>query len=427
MSLWCKVRELQDGEALRQIQQLYDANFPIEFRHFFAEIIEKQNWDSLDPDNQAHSELAAQILDTFLKEITQHGDMLRDGGDFLQRLRFQDMANNFHTVYASAPLELVRTAKRILETEKRLVEHQANLLAERTSNALGDSQQQRNDLNEKHAEIERELDRMATVTHQSGQAVDELNQKQELFVVHYQETVKIDQQMEQIYRLPQGDAQRVELEKTEIPKLQKLKQEVDQVLKTEATNLMNLRTKLAQKHSEQFGQLSQLHSVILEDELICWKRAQALAYNGIIQDRSLDQLQRWCEKLAEIIVASRNQIKRVENMRKQLPMTHNPDLLPELNNTITTLLSTLVTSTFIIEKQPPQVLKTQTRFSTTIRLLVGGKLNVHMTPPTVEANIISEQQAKELLHNKAQGAGGGGMRDRSGEILNNKCLMEYRK
>ena len=34
-----------------------------------AEIIEKQNWDSLDPDNNNHQEPAAQILDTFLKEI----------------------------------------------------------------------------------------------------------------------------------------------------------------------------------------------------------------------------------------------------------------------------------------------------------------------------------------------------------------------
>ena len=48
-------------------------------------------------------------------------------------------------------------------------------------------------------------------------------------------------------------------------------------------------------------------------------------------------------------------------------------MLPELNTTITALLSTLVTSTFIIEKQPPQVLKTQTRFGSTIRLLVGGR------------------------------------------------------
>lgn len=63
MSLLCKVRELQDGDALRQIQQLYDVNFPIEFRHFFAEIIEKQHWDALDPDNPHHEEAARQILE----------------------------------------------------------------------------------------------------------------------------------------------------------------------------------------------------------------------------------------------------------------------------------------------------------------------------------------------------------------------------
>lgn len=58
-------------------------------------------------------------------------------------------------------------------------------------------------------------------------------------------------------------------------------------------------------------------------------------------------------------------------------------------------------STFIIEKQPPQVLKTQTKFAATVRLLVGGKLNVHMNPPQVKATIISEQQAKALLKNES--------------------------
>lgn len=57
-------------------------------------------------------------------------------------------------------------------------------------------------------------------------------------------------------------------------------------------------------------------------------------------------------------------------------------------------------STFIIEKQPPQVLKTQTKFAATVCLLVGGKLNVHMNPPQVKATIISEQQAKSLLKNE---------------------------
>ena len=67
------------------------------------------------------------------------------------------------------------------------------------------------------------------------------------------------------------------------------------------------------------------------------------------------------------------QHKQTNRKRQQLPINNQGvDLLPELNTTITALLSTLVTSTFIIEKQPPQVLKTQTRFGSTIRLLVGG-------------------------------------------------------
>ena len=64
----------------------------------------------------------------------------------------------------------------------------------------------------------------------------------------------------------------------------------------------------------------------------------------------------------------------------------------------------------MVEKQPPQVLKTNTRFSCTVRyetcatmhtvvrvviigmhyyrLMVGGKLNIHMNPPEVIATII---------------------------------------
>lgn len=71
-----------------------------------------------------------------------------------------------------------------------------------------------------------------------------------------------------------------------------------------------------------------------------------------------------------------------------------------LNSEINTVFSRL-RSTFIIEKQPPQVLKTQTKFATTVRLLVGGKLNVHMNPPQVKATIINEQQAKALLKNES--------------------------
>lgn len=56
----------------------------------------------------------------------------------------------------------------------------------------------------------------------------------------------------------------------------------------------------------------------------------------------------------------------------------------------------LLQQSFVIEKQPPQVLKTQTKFVATARLLIGGKLNVHMSPPEVRATIISQPQARTL-------------------------------
>lgn len=54
------------------------------------------------------------------------------------------------------------------------------------------------------------------------------------------------------------------------------------------------------------------------------------------------------------------------------------------------------------------------RFTATVRLLVGGKLNVHMNPPQVKVTIISEAQANVLLQNDKLLKG-----ESSGEILNN--------
>ena len=68
----------------------------------------------------------------------------------------------------------------------------------------------------------------------------------------------------------------------------------------------------AEKHHKTFALLAQMQNQILDEELINWKRSQALAYNGVVQEGSLDQLQQWCEKLAEIIWQCRQQIKRVE-------------------------------------------------------------------------------------------------------------------
>ena len=124
------------------------------------------------------------------------------------------------------------------------------------------------------------------------------------------------------------------------------------------------------------------------------------AGNGAPFTNNLDTIQKWCEDLAEIIWINMQQIRQLEMIQEQLNIPSQEltmNILPELSDGLTMLLDSLVKSSFVIEKQPPQVLKTNTRFSATVRLLVGTKLNVHMSPPVVTVSIISEAQANSLL------------------------------
>lgn len=54
-------------------------------------------------------------------------------------------------------------------------------------------------------------------------------------------------------------------------------------------------------------------------------------------------------------------------------------------------------SSFLVEKQPPQVLKTQTKFQASVRFLLGPQLlKASPKPYTVRADMVTEKQAREL-------------------------------
>lgn len=57
-------------------------------------------------------------------------------------------------------------------------------------------------------------------------------------------------------------------------------------------------------------------------------------------------------------------------------------------------LSWLISS-LVVEKQPPQVIKTQSKFSTTVRYLLGDKV-APGKPVLLKAQIITEAQARNL-------------------------------
>lgn len=57
----------------------------------------------------------------------------------------------------------------------------------------------------------------------------------------------------------------------------------------------------------------------------------------------------------------------------------------------------LFPSSFLVEKQPPQVLKTQTKFQASVRFLLGPQLlKTSAKPYMVRADMVTEKQAREL-------------------------------
>ncbi|XP_029401603.1 signal transducer and activator of transcription 5B isoform X2 [Mus pahari] len=405
MAMWIQAQQLQ-GDALHQMQALYGQHFPIEVRHYLSQWIESQAWDSIDLDNPQENIKATQLLEGLVQELQKKAEHQVGEDGFLLKIKLGHYATQLQSTYDRCPMELVRCIRHILYNEQRLVREANN--GSSPAGSLADA------MSQKHLQINQTFEELRLITQDTENELKKLQQTQEYFIIQYQESLRIQAQFAQLGQL--NPQERMSRETA----LQQKQVSLETWLQREAQTLQQYRVELAEKHQKTLQLLRKQQTIILDDELIQWKRRQQLAGNGGPPEGSLDVLQSWCEKLAEIIWQNRQQIRRAEHLCQQLPIPGPvEEMLAEVNATITDIISALVTSTFIIEKQPPQVLKTQTKFAATVRLLVGGKLNVHMNPPQVKATIISEQQAKSLLKNENT------RNDYSGEILNNCCVMEY--
>ncbi|KAK3888457.1 hypothetical protein Pcinc_007483 [Petrolisthes cinctipes] len=412
MSLWNRAQQLPP-DALRQVQNVYSEQFPMEVRHYLAGWIEDkmQQWNEIDPENIAHSQYAHTLVAQLIQEIENKALSYGSNEDlFLVRMRLQEAADSFKARYLNTnPLGLVSIVRECLKIELNLVQQHENMLGVGSTPSL---------VMEPCAEIVSELEILKRRTQETQDELRQLEQEQESFALQYHDCAKITAHLSHI-QSQEKTAQNREMETN----LRRRKETCEQQLAQKVSGLLQRRMDLAEKHKGTIDRLNSLQQRILDEELINWKREQQMAGNGKpFNTNKLDQIQEWCEALAEIIWLNRHQIKECERHQTKIPITPpgGVDMLPTLNSHITRLLSSLVTSTFIIEKQPPQVMKTNTRFTATVRLLVGGKLNVNMTPPQVRVSIISEAQANALLKNDQMNRG-----EQSGEILNNTGTMEY--
>ncbi|XP_062519356.1 signal transducer and activator of transcription 5B-like [Corticium candelabrum] len=411
MTLWGRTQQL-DSAVLRQINSLYGPHFPIEVRHYFAAWIESQPWDQIDPDNPTQSSHAKVLVETLINRLEAKAqDLAQQGREdtFLLRLRFEEIAQHFQMIYLRDPLALVRVVRHCLQTESQLVEQS-------TPGSQGASQYA--DVAAAHQQVAKSFDELVWMAQETEADLKQLQQAQEYFVIQYQEMCKLQAMVQRAQSHPDESVRQ------QHEMYAKKKTDMEVYLSKEAENLLAKRNLLVDKFQKSLQRLAAVQRVILDEELMKWRQAQQLANSGGPPPGALDVLQSWCEGLAELIWRNRQQIRQIEMLKAQLPIQgHGGVLLEELTQNVSSLLSTLVTSTFIIEKQPPQVLKTQTKFVASVRLLVGGKLNVHMNPPEVIASIVNEKQARALLSSEVDPTHDA--LQTSGDIINNRRVMEY--
>ncbi|XP_051026229.1 signal transducer and activator of transcription 6 [Acomys russatus] len=161
------------------------------------------------------------------------------------------------------------------------------------------------------------------------------------------------------------------------------------------------------------GDLEATQALVLK-RIQIWKRQQQLAGNGAPFEESLSGLQDRCESLVEIYSQLQQEVGAASG---ELDPKTQASLMSRLDE----VLRALVTSSFLVEKQPPQVLKTQTKFQAGVRFLLGLQfLGTSAKPPLVRADMVTEKQARELSLPQGPGAGV----ESTGEITNNTVPLE---
>ncbi|CAB4065819.1 STAT5B [Lepeophtheirus salmonis] len=384
---------------------------PPEARHHLASWIESSFREDLEVGNPQHEEHARRLVLSIIHQ-----------------LEIKSSEKNIKRRYIHNPIYLYQIIRQCLHTEMTLIQkaemRDGGVVHGGSGGGNGGSSTSQhpglpnnNNNNEAMYQVQHQLNTLKKLTQDTGIEIEKIRQMQEHHSINYYKHHQLSVQLDS-GRFPESSQEYVQWKEW--------RDKVAEELRQSFNNLKLQMSNLANHHLDMIKQLKELQYRIIDQELNKWKRDQQLSGNGAHFGNNLDTIQKWCEDFAEILWMNRQQIRQLEMIQEGLNLPSHDltmNILPELSEGLALLIDSLVKSSFIIEKQPPQVLKTNTRFSATVRLLVGTKMNIHMSPPLVTVSIISEAQANSLL--RAGTSKKSKSEYSSGEILNNKQTMEY--
>ena len=218
--------------------------------------------------------------------------------------------------------------------------------------------------------------------------------------------------------------------------------EMQSSLYTKATSNQQMTNIWLQSAVKVLADLKAVQCRVTDSKVTAWKREQQLANNGCTlqsADYSLERIHRQCTDLCDLLsqmrkmlIKCQEQVQTVEYIVRRIDNS-DASLEQQINRAINMVdeeIVSLIKCSFVIEKQPPQVMKTNIRFVASVALLAGNTFNSSDSePPEVHAYIVNEHEASHFLENPRpftqEARRPAGTKDAAAnEILNNKATLE---
>ncbi|KAM7411987.1 hypothetical protein PAMA_021789 [Pampus argenteus] len=367
MAQWMHMTQLIQYLPGPTVNDLYPSNsFPIEVRHFLADWIEKQRWEDFVLEKVEQEGQAKILLDQIISMLQS---MAQENANVVEKMKLLQISRSM-TIFQQQPLQFGVMVRDMLRKEMALLRAHPTVV----------SSPQYPQCRESSFSNMQDVDNL----------VFKVLEVQELRQTIHQVQEELNWERQNYESIGNGlDSS------TEIQKLQTHIQQLEYKVKAMATKRFQLL-------KECVDCLDQCQTRLIS-RLKVWMWEQHKATIGHPFDDNLNVLQTWCEQLLGVN----------GKLRQELMLIGEP--IPELQERLGQLLQVLIQSSLVVDKQPPQVIKTQSKFSTTVRYLLGEKV-APGKPVVLKAQIITELQARSL---------GNVPSDNVGELINNTAILEH--
>lgn len=340
MSLW---EQIINQPGFEKIKTLYNENFPLEVRFVCAQWIEDRIKDDLfiDINDPQYEHRASNFLQNLIQQLEVEKNKFQKPDDIAIRYRIDQAINTF-TQQIYNPVPVYKQIRDALMYEQQFLEN----YSQNPQMLCSDNEA---------LEITDQLKQLRQLILHNGDNYNRFKHELEHYMISFTQSTKTLNEWKAIQATPEEEERRNALIAEYHRKIQSMTE-----------NITARRMELFATTRNVTDRLSEVQKVVIHKRLGKWQRDQALAGNGApLPINALDEIQGWFEELADLIWSTRTLIDTIR--KSNLPVQGQPnDIFEGLYREITTLLQNLIVSAFIVEKQPPQVMKTNTRYITKV-------------------------------------------------------------